>query len=208
MIRGTTGHVAHQLETVAGILTRPLYSNKNLFVVDGAPGVWRQVADPKVTDPSDRAIVYAAFGGGKISLTPDVLINAEFELAGFGRAVEGALAPELAAVMARARELAAANPPTLLTAAAVEAGDEAAAAAATAGVRPADPAAAPKPRKRAAGSVITSSSPEFQIRDEAGELAPTSAMMVPPAAPPPPAVEHAPPESEDTGFAPVGDLEI
>lgn len=218
MIRGTSGHVAHQLETVAGVIVRPLYSNKNLFVIDGAPGVWRQVADPKVSDPSELAIVYAAFGGGKISLTFDVLVNAEFELAGFARNVDAAaVPPELSAAVVTAKRRAAENPPTLLTTAAEAAAES---------ERAPEPGAAPRaPRKRAAGSVVTSTTlPSVTEPDGTplpGSLAEAGLGAASPSGtgrglshfgvndPPQldnPDVGHPPPGVDaDTGFAPAGD---
>lgn len=211
MIRGASGLIAHQLETVAGVITRPLYSNKNLFVVDGAPGVWRQVANPNVSDPSDKGIVYAAFGGGKISLTFDVLVNAELDLAGFARVVDPATVPgELSAIIGgaitTAKRLAAESPPTLLTTAAEE--------AAEAGRAPATDTAPRAPRRRAAGSAITGGTlPSVTQADGTplpGSLAAeglgADTVLTPAPSPSAPAGDVPPPE--ETGFAPAGELEI
>lgn len=216
MIRGTAGHVAHQFETVAGIITRPLYSNKNLYIIDGAPGVWRQVADPGVSDFAHLGIVAAAFGRGKIFLTYDVATNAELALAGFCSTVaDAAVPPDLFDAIAKGKELAAKQPPTLLTAAT---GTNNGATATAAG----SPPVAPKPRRRAAGSVVTSSTapalapipPEADGSPAAGSLAAEFNLNARPESPAPTPTEapktpdgDAAGVDDDSGFAPP-DLEM
>ena len=116
MLRGGTGHVAEQFELLAAV-NGGQFSGKSLFVIVGAPGVWRKVPNPGVTDATDRGIVTANFGSAKIHLMYDAAINAELAQAGFTHAAVVNCPPEFAAVIDRAKELAASPPATLLTAA-------------------------------------------------------------------------------------------
>lgn len=122
MIRGYDGYTAQQFELLYGVVVRPHYSNKQLYIIDNAPGVWRQVADPKVSDPSDRGIVPAIFSGGKIFLVYDVALNAELDVAGL--TWKAVATPAIVKAINIATDAATKNPITLPhTAAGDEGGD-------------------------------------------------------------------------------------
>lgn len=88
---------------------------KALYVIVGAPGVWRKVANPGVTDATDRGIVVAHFGGAKLHLMWDAAINAELAQAGFSHPPAADCPDELFKVIDVTKKLAAEPPATLLT---------------------------------------------------------------------------------------------
>ena len=210
MIRGGSGYVAAQFELVTAA-AGGLFAGKSLFCIDGEPGIWRKVADPKVSDPSDRGIVIANFGGGKIFLMFDAAVSAELAEAGFVSGDEAG--PEIETAIAKAKELAAAQTATLLTAAGAE-GEEA------------KPATAEPARRRGRPAKATAAPPAplpSMAGREGSVVAPVVAELEsrPVNAPPGPAPVGAPPErpteaaatpagqtAGESGFASVDDLDI
>ena len=210
MIRGGSGYVAAQFELVTAA-AGGLFAGKALFCIDGAPGIWRKVGDPKVSDPSDRGIIIANFGGGKIFLMHDTAISAELAEAGLTWNCEPD--PEIDAAIAKAKELAAAQTTTLLTAAGVESEEAKPAAAEPARRRgrPAKATAAPSsPLPSMAGregSVVAPVVAELEARpvNAPSEPAPVG---TPPERPTEAAATPAGQTAGESGFANVDDLDI
>jgi hypothetical protein len=198
MIRGGSGHMASQFELVTAA-AGGLFAGKALFCIADAPGIWRKVADPKVSDPSDRGIVVAQFGGGKIFLMYDAGISAELAEAGVGWRCEdesdGRGPDDISAAIAKAKELAKSEAAGVLT------GSTGAATA---------PEAAPARRRgRPARAQAPAALPSMS-GVEGSIVAPIAAEHASPvvAPSPTPAPAPPPPEPAPTGFSDVGELDI
>ena len=204
MIRGGSGYVAAQFELVTAA-AGGLFAGKALFCIDGEPGIWRKVADPKVSDPSDRGIIVANFGGGKIFLMFDAAVSAELEEAGVRWLAE--VSPEISAAITKAKELAATQTTTLLTAAATEAESATPAPAKRRG-RPAKATAAPLPPIPGnEGSVVAPVVAELEARPMNTAAAPPP-VGTPPERPTEAAATPAGQTAGESGFASVDDLDI
>lgn len=216
MIRGGSGYTAAQFELVTAA-AGGLFAGKALFCLDGHPGIWRKVGDPKVSDPSDRGIIIADYCGGKIFLMYDVAITAELHEAGL-RWPECELDEAINAAIEKANALAAAQSTTLLTAAggAAELGDG---EGSIARERNGGPAGAPRRRGRPAKAAAVSPLPPIADR-EGSVIAPVVAELearpmnaaaptgAAPGHPTEAAVTPAGANSAETGFANVDELDI
>ena len=149
--------MAEQFELIAAVNGGP-FSGKALFVIVGAPGVWRKMANPGVTDATDRGIVVAHFGGANLHLMWDVAINAELAQAGFSHPAAADCPDELFKVIEVAKKLAAEPPATLLTA--VVDG-----VAGTANAPPTSPARRGRKPKAAGGYTMPMTEPDGSPRE-------------------------------------------
>jgi len=202
VIRGGSGYVAAQFELVTAA-AGGLFAGKALFCIDGEPGIWRKVADPKVSDPSDRGIIVANFGGGKIFLMFDAAVSAELEEAGVRWLAE--VSPEISAAITKAKELAASQSATLLTAAGEESPAEAAAPAPRKRGRPSRAAPLPSMTGRE-GSVVAPVVAELEARTV--NAPPTAPTGTDPGHTTEAAKSPAGASAGETGFVDPADLDI